>query len=233
MTLMLLTCAASGLPSSEVALWRELLNAKDEVVRKTEEVVRAKDETMRIAEEAAHLKLQLERAAMRNVMNETARTVEGVKLRAMVEYLAKTHGDSRGAQNGLNAVFASDAQLRAVADAFSTEFKLLQVDLERNVGGLYHSLSKELHGSESRVEVREAHWRSSTERAVLCALLERFCVTYAYVDAGGQVVPSPYAAPAKRVLGGGGGEGWGLGSLTAVAKLTRRRQTSTNESCWS
>jgi hypothetical protein len=35
---------------------------------------------------------------------------------------------------------------------------------------------------------------------VLCALLERFAVTYAYVDPAGVTMQSPYAAPAKRVL---------------------------------
>ena len=180
----------------------EALHAKDEALHAKDETLHAKDETLRKSEEAAHLQLQLERAAMRAVMSETARTVEGVKLRAMVEYLAKTHGASQGAQTGLSVLFASDAQLRAVVDAFSTEFKLLQVDLERNVSGLYHSLSKELHGSESRIEVREAHWHSSPERAVLCAVLERFCVTYVYVNVDGQVVPSPYTAVAKRVLEG-------------------------------
>ena len=86
-------------------------------------------------------------------------------------------------------------------DAFSTEFKLLPEDLERGVSGLYHTLSKELHGSVFRIEVCEAHWRSSAERAALCALLERFSVTYAYVDAdGSQVLPSPYSEPATRAI---------------------------------
>jgi len=85
---------------------------------------------------------------------------------------------------------------------FGAEFKLLKADLHRCASVLYHSLCTELHGLEARAEVREAHWRSPAERAVLCAVLERFAVTYAYVDLAGVTVQSPYAALAKRVLEG-------------------------------
>jgi hypothetical protein len=172
----------------------ETLRAKDETLLKIEETLRAKDETLQAQKAAAA-------ADLRAVADEAARAVEGVKLRGTVEYLSKTHGRAGGAQLGLDALFRDDPVLRRLVTTFGAEFKLLQADMLRCVSGLYHTLSKELHGSEARVEVRDAHWRSPAERAVLCALLERFAVTYAYVDPAGATVQSPYAAPAKRVLG--------------------------------
>ena len=200
--------------NTEVALLRELVNKADEVVRAKDEVVRAKDETLhakdetlrkadevvRAREAAVAAELQLVRADMRRAADEAVRTQEGVKLRAIVEYLAKVHGKPGGAQQGLDVLFAKDAQLRRVVDAFSTEFKLLPEHLNRCSGGLYHKLSKELHGSEARVEVHETNWRSPGERAMLCALLERFAVTYEYFDAQDQNTESPYAELAKRTL---------------------------------
>ena len=178
----------------------ELLRAKDEVVRAKYEAMRAKDEAMRAKEAAAAATLQLARADMRRVADDAVRTVEGVKLRGIVEYLAKVHGKPAGTQRGLDVLFSEDLQLRRVVDAFSTEFKLLPEVLSCCSGGLYHTLSKELHGSEARVEVREAYWRSPGERVLLCALLERFSVTYAYFDPQGQETESPYPELAKRAL---------------------------------
>ena len=194
---------------AEIALLRELVNAKDalvhkteEVVHKTEEVVRAKEELLCAKDKAAAAELQLARADLRRAADDAARTAEGVKLRGVVEYVAKVHGGAAGAQKGLNTLFASDTQLKKLVAALSTEFKLLPEELTRSTEGLYHTLSKELHGSRERVEVHEAHWRSPAERAMLCALLERFSATYAYVNLQDVEVPSPYAATAKRVLEG-------------------------------
>ena len=194
---------------AEIALMRELIDAKDalvhkteEVVHKTEEVVRVKDELLCAKDKAAAAELRLVRSDLRRAADDAVRTAEGVKLRGVVEYVAEAHGGAAGAQKGLNALFASDAQLKEVVSAFSAAFKLLPEDLSRSTDGLYHTLSKELHGSRERVEVQEAYWRSPAERALLCALLERFNVTYAYVNIQDDEVPSPYAATAKLVLEG-------------------------------
>ena len=186
----------------------EVVRAKDEVLQaqkeKADEVVRAKDEVLQAQKEkaAAELHVTQLRADLRAAADAAARAVEGVKLRGVVEYVAKVHGRASGAQQGLDALFREDAQLQRIVATFGTEFKLLEADLERCACGLYHTLSKELHGSQALVEVREADWRSPAERAVLCAVLERFAVTYAYVDVAGATVQSPYAEPAKRVLEG-------------------------------
>jgi hypothetical protein len=194
---------------AEIALLRELVNAKDalvhkteEVVHKTEEVVRAKDELLCAKEKAAAAELRLARSDLRRAADDAVRTAEGVKLRGVVEYVAKVHSGAVGAQKGLNRLFTSDAQLQKLVAAFSAEFKLLPEVLSRSSEGLYHTLSKELHGSRERVEVHEAHWRSPGERAMLCALLERFSVTYVYMNFQDDEVPSPYAATAKLVLEG-------------------------------
>ena len=144
--------------------------------------------------------LRLVRADMRRAADEAVHTLEGVKLRGIVEYLAKVHGKLGGTQQGLDVLFSKDVQLQRVVDAFSKEFKLLPENLKRCSGGLYHTLSKELHGSEASVEVHEAYWRSPGERALLCALLERFAVTYVYFDLQDQKTESPYAGPAQRAL---------------------------------
>ena len=211
-------------------LWRELLQSKDELLKakdaqlatlaqskdaqlatlaqSKDELVHSKDaqlakdeQLMRALKDAAAAQLLASRADLCRAAEEATRTVEGVKLRSVVEYLAKTHGRQPSAQKGLDALFRDDAQLRLLLEAFSQEFKLLPVDLDRCAAGLYHTLSKELHGSEARCEVHEAHWRSPAERAALCALLERFSVAYSYV-VNDCVVPSPFAVPALRVLVG-------------------------------
>ncbi len=193
--------------NTEVALLRELVNkaeevvrAKDEALRAKDEVVRAKDEVVRAKEAAAAAELQLVREDMRRAADDAVRSLEGVKLRGIVEYLAKVHGKPGGTQQGLDVLFAKDVQLQRVVGAFSTEFKLLPEILNSCSGKLYHTLSKELHGSESSVEVHEAYWRSSGERALLCALLERFAVTYVYFDQRDQKTESPYAGPAQHAL---------------------------------
>ena len=170
--------------NTEVLLLREVvhakdeaLRAKDEALRAKDEVVRGKDETLRAKEAAAAAELRLVRADMRRAADEAVHTLEGVKLRGIVEYLAKVHGKLGGTQQGLDVLFSKDVQLQRVVDAFSKEFKLLPENLKRCSGGLYHTLSKELHGSEASVEVQEAYWRSPGERALLCALLERFAGT--------------------------------------------------------
>ena len=183
--------------AAEVALLRELVNAKDEVLQTQKEKAAAELHAQKAAAE-----LNSTRADLRAATDEAARTVEGVKLRGVVEYVAKVHGRASGAQHGLDALFREDAQLQRIVATFGAEFKLLEADLERCARGLYHTLSTELHGSQALVEVREADWRSPAERAVLCALLERFAVTYAYVDVAGATLQSPYAEPAKRVLEG-------------------------------
>jgi hypothetical protein len=178
-----------------------LVHAKDELAHFLD-AQQAKDEQLlRAVKEAAAAQLAASRADLRRAAEEATRTVEGVKLRSAVEYLAKTHGAQAGAQKGLDVLFRSDEQLRLLLGAFSEQFKLLPVDLERCAAGLYHTLAKELHGSEARCEVHEAFWRSPAERAVLCALLERFAVAYSYV-VNDAVVPSPYAALALEVLVG-------------------------------
>jgi hypothetical protein len=181
---------------------KEVVHAKDEALQAQKEVVHAKDEALQAQKEAAAAELRAMRADLRAAADEATRAVEGVKLRGMVEYLAKTHGRAGGAQQGLDALFRDDSLLQRLVTTFGTSFKLLKADLDRCASGLYHTLSKELHGSEARVEVREAHWRSPAERAVLCALLERFTVTYAYVDPAGVTVQPPYATLAKSVLEG-------------------------------
>ena len=175
----------------------QLLQAKDVMLS----TMQAQNEQLlqAVKDAAAAQKLAL-RVDLRRAAEEATRTVEGVKLRSVVEYLAKTHGSQSGAQKGLDALFKDDEQLRSLLVAFSQHFKLLPVDLERCASGLYHTLSKELHGSEARCEVHEAHWRSPAERAALCALLERFAVAYTYV-VDEAVVPSPYAEVALAVLG--------------------------------
>jgi hypothetical protein len=200
--------------NTEVSLLRELVNKADEVVRAKDEALRAKDEALRAKDELVNkadevvrakeadavAELQLVRADMRRAADEAVRTLEGVKLRGIVEYLAKVHDKPGGTQHGLDALFSNDVRLQQVVNAFSTEFKLLPEHLNRCYGGLYHTLSKELHGSEARVEVHEADWRSPGERALLCALLERFSVTYAYFDPQDQKTESPYAELAKRAM---------------------------------
>ena len=178
----------------------EALRAKDEVVRAKDELVNKADEVVRAKEAAAAAELQLVREDMRRAADEAVRTLEGVKLRGIVEYLAKVHGKPGGTQQGLDVLFSTDVQLQRVVNAFSTEFMLLPDILSRCSGGLYHTLSKELHGSEASVEVHEAYWRSPGERALLCALLERFAVTYVYFDLQDQKTESPYAGPAQRAL---------------------------------
>jgi len=175
----------------------QLLQSKDVMLS----TMQAQNEQLlqAVKDAAAAQKLAL-RVDLRRAAEEATRTVEGVKLRSVVEYLAKTHGSQSGAQKGLDALFKDDEQLRSLLVAFSQHFKLLPVDLERCASGLYHTLSKELHGSEARCEVHEAHWRSPAERAALCALLERFAVAYTYV-VDEAVVPSPYAEVALAVLG--------------------------------
>ena len=51
-------------------------------------------------------------------------------------------------------------------------------------------------------QARRLRRAAPAERTLLCALLERFSVTYAYVNLQDVEVPSPYAATAKRVLEG-------------------------------
>jgi hypothetical protein len=189
---------------AEKAAAEKVVHAKDEALQAQKELVHAKDEALQAQKEAAAAELRAMRADLRAAADEAARAVEGVKLRGIVEYLAKTHGRAGGAQHGLDALFRDDSLLQRLVTTFGTSFKLLRADLDRCASGLYHTLSKELHGSEARPEVREAHWRSPAERAVLCALLERFAVTYAYVDPAGVTVQSPYATLAKRVLEGEG-----------------------------
>ena len=187
---------------SEAELLRELL-AKDELLLQAkDEQLQAKDELLQAVKDVAAAQKLALRADLRRAADEAMRTAEGVKLRSAVEYVAKTHGSAHAgsAQKGLDVLLKEDEQLQRLLDAFALHFKLLRVDMDRCAAGLYHTLSKELHGSEARCEVHEAHWRSPAERAVLCALLERFALTYTYVvdDA---VVPSPYAAVALNVLG--------------------------------
>jgi hypothetical protein len=198
---------------SENALLRErlqskdaLLQSKDQLLQSKDELLRAKDaqlakeeELLSAVKKAATSQQRASRADLRRATEEATRTVEGVKLRGVVEYLAKTHGAQAGSQKGLDVLFGSDELVQLLLEAFSVEFKLMPSDLTRCVAGLYHTLSKELHGSESSCEVHEAFWRSPAERAVLCALLERFAVVYSYV-VNDAVVPSPDAALALEVL---------------------------------
>lgn len=178
-----------------------LVHAKDKLAHFLD-AQQAKDEQLlRAVKEAAAAQLMASRTDLCRAAEEATRTVEGVKLRSAVELLAKTHGAQAGTQKGLDILFGRDELLRLLLGAFSENFKLLPVDLERCAAGLYHTLAKELRGSEALCEVHEAFWRSPGERAVLCALLERFAVAYSYV-VNDAVVPSPYAALALEVLVG-------------------------------
>jgi len=130
-------------------------------------------------------------------VDDAARRASGVKLRSVVEHLAHTHGDlsKRGVQPRLDALLMTDTALRAQLQRLSERFHLRLTDLQRCSQSLYHTLSKEMHGSDAHVEVRAASWPAATERAALCALLERFCVTYTYFDEAGNEGPSPYSTP--------------------------------------
>jgi hypothetical protein len=188
---------------SSESLVQQLLASKDEVAtllrNSKEEVTQAKDEVatlLRASKEDA-LALVATRAALRREVDEATRRASGVKLRSVVEHLAHTHGDpsKRGVQQRLDALLMTDVALRAQLQRLSEMFQLRLPDLERCSQSLYHTLSKEMHGSDARVEVRVLSWPAATERAALCALLERFCVTYVYVDEAGNEEPSPYATP--------------------------------------
>jgi len=199
---------------SSESLLQQLLASKDEVATllrtskdevatllraSKEEVTQAKDEVatlLRASKEDA-LALVATRAALRREVDEATRRASGVKLRSVVEHLAHTHGDpsKRGVQQRLDALLMTDMALRAQLQRLSETFQLRLPDLERCSQSLYHTLSKEMHGSDARVEVRVLSWPAATERAALCALLERFCVTYVYVDEAGNEEPSPYATP--------------------------------------
>jgi hypothetical protein len=181
---------------SSESLLQQLLASKDEVATLLRT---SKDEVatlLRASKEDA-LALVATRAALRREVDEATRRASGVKLRSVVEHLAHTHGDpsKRGVQQRLDALLMTDMALRAQLQRLSETFQLRLPDLERCSQSLYHTLSKEMHGSDARVEVRVLSWPAATERAALCALLERFCVTYVYVDEAGNEEPSPYATP--------------------------------------
>jgi hypothetical protein len=101
----------------------------------------------------------------------------------------------------LDAALKHDPVLQAVVKLLSTRLAQREWDVRQCFGTLYHRLSKELHGAENDLVVREVDFPACPERCAVCALLEAYAMPYTYLNAAGSPVsPSPYALSAAERL---------------------------------
>ena len=139
--------------------------------------------------------------------------IDGTRFpRARAEYVsgcisvrlgARQIATPRGVQQLLDAALAHDAELQGVLQLLAVRHTQREQDVRQSFGGIYHTLSKGLHGAgDDVIVVRAVDFPSSTERLALCALLETYHNKYAYVNGDDtETSPSPYAVSAAERLG--------------------------------
>ncbi|CAG8722350.1 15564_t:CDS:2, partial [Funneliformis caledonium] len=65
------------------------------------------------------------------------------------------------------------------------------IDVERCMGGLYHTASKQLHGHDKDIEIDARDW-SVNEVLALGVLLRYYNIPYSYYDDQGELADYPY-----------------------------------------
>ena len=195
-------------------LLREASAEKERLLRKASENERQMQQQMeqqmeRLMREAFHKQAQLnkqlhiehrEYQAIANLLLQArdCRNIRGaLALAGQKLHIANSSGrSSRGSpstQVMLNAL-ESDAAFMSRLQCLCRQHQLQLSDVLTCLRHLYYTSSKDKHGSEAHVFIREAEIKSPSERAALAAVFEWCSIRYLVVDARGwELLASPYS----------------------------------------
>jgi hypothetical protein len=159
------------------AVLREMLREKEAVLR----------DSHRLDMEAAALRVQLADVTSMYLAATNKRNIRGA-----LEYVAAVINTKLGTQQALSSL-RQHAGFMAKLDQIARRHNLREADLLRCLDGMYHTFSKDQHGSEDEVFIRETDLTSPVERAALASIFETFNVKYKIVTSGNEVLlDSPY-----------------------------------------
>ncbi|CAJ0890884.1 15478_t:CDS:2 [Entrophospora sp. SA101] len=111
-------------------------------------------------------------------------------IRSMIQLQDKTTSFCDPTDSDLMKL-AQDAKfvsyLKQICLANNSQYK----DVEKCMGGLYHTVSKQLHGHDKNIEIHAQDW-SVNEVLALGALFHYYNIPYYYYDEEGQLTEYPY-----------------------------------------
>ncbi|CAJ0894823.1 445_t:CDS:2 [Entrophospora sp. SA101] len=120
-------------------------------------------------------------------------------IRSMIQLQDKTTSFCDPTDSDLMKL-AQDAKfvsyLKQICLANNSQYK----DVEKCMGGLYHTVSKQLHGHDKNIEIHAQDW-SVNEVLALGALFHYYNIPYYYYDEEGQLTEYPYILQNSSVNG--------------------------------
>ena len=101
--------------------------------------------------------------------------------------------ESKGGVRVVLSSLADDAAFKSTLTEIANKMNIRECDWKRCLEDLYHTYTRDMHGSEENVYIRYSDITSPGERIVLGAIFEHFSIPYKVVaDDGTEFVTSPF-----------------------------------------
>jgi hypothetical protein len=177
----------------QLQLQLSMIQQKDALLQEARmELTSALKENAALRENMAHTQ-----NALKQANHEVLGLLAKRNIRGALEHIASRLGQNMkdgkgGVQNKLDRL-AYDKSFTDLVHQIADQHNLVEKDMMTCLRNMYHSFSKDMHGSESHVYIRVRDISSPAERAVLAAIFEHQIMPYVVVDAeGSELNPSPY-----------------------------------------